>query len=137
MNKNRQIEVFMIEIASNEGGNGGGYTPERGSGNEHARKNWGWLIAFTLGCAAPVIFIQVYAAYHWWPNDPFVELRWLSKTLLKLFIAIACAEIYLTYRDWRVNGNLFKGIIQNPLGCAIFAGACVYGIVLICISSVL
>lgn len=113
------------------------YAPEKGRGNRHAKGNWGWFIAFALGCSIPVIVTQLIGAFYLWPNDPYVELKWLSKTFLKLFIAVVCAEGYLVYKDWRLNGNLFKGIIQSPWGCAFFAGACIYSIVLVCISSIL
>lgn len=35
--------------------------------------------------------------------------------------------------DWMVDGNIFKGIIQTPMSCALYASALFIGVVLVCI----
>jgi hypothetical protein len=110
----------------------GAYTPERYDDlipNRHVTRNWRRFRAATVVCGLFTAFAMVMGAVCFWPNDPYIQVRWACELIPRLFWSFAPATAFLVFIDGKINGNIFKGVVSNPLGCAIFASVIFYSVI--------
>ena len=107
------------------------YRPEKKENeiNKHVFSAGLKFLVVTLVCDALAVL-----CLWWYPQlNEGSLLAWVVERFVRCVLVLNVAEGYFLYKDWYLNGNLFKGIIQTPLSCSLFGGLVFIGIVLVCI----
>lgn len=108
------------------------YTPNHSSDgiDPHVKAGLFWY------CMATIVFggLAAYLLVNYpslTPNDPELMLRAITEKVIKIIIILIFAVGTVMYCDWRWNGNLYKGIINDKLAPAIFGSTLFLGVILL------
>lgn len=104
------------------------YEPEKYSKklNPHVKSHilWYCFVTMCLSVVAGMLFVHFGALS---PKDPTLMSRIVSIATIKGSLALAVAFGGPLFVDWRWNGNLFKGIINGNMACALYACVLFFG----------